>query len=72
MKIFVKVKTRSKTKKIFKIDNTHFVVSTNALPEKGKANKDIINMLSKYFDKPSSAIQIISGEKSKDKIINIF
>jgi uncharacterized protein len=72
MKIFVKVKTKAKVEKTVKIDETHYVVSTNAPPEKGKANKDIIKILSKYFDIPVSRIKIIAGEKSKEKIIEFI
>lgn len=72
MKIFVKVKTKARVKKIVKVDETHYVVSTNAPPEKGKANKDIIKILSKYFDIAVSRIKIITGEKSKEKVVKII
>lgn len=72
MKIFVKVKTKSRVKKIVKVDEAHYIISTNALPEKGKANKDIIKILSKYFDIAVSRIKIITGEKSKEKVVKII
>ena len=72
MKIFVKVKTKAKVKKVIKVDENHYVVSTNAPPEKDKANKDVIKTLAKYFDTAVSKIQIISGEKSKEKIVEIY
>ncbi|PIU37040.1 hypothetical protein COS77_01770 [Candidatus Roizmanbacteria bacterium CG06_land_8_20_14_3_00_34_14] len=71
MKIFVKVKTKAKIKKLIKIDETHYVISISAPPEKGKANKEIIKTLAKYFDISISKISIASGEKSKNKIINV-
>jgi uncharacterized protein (TIGR00251 family) len=72
MKIFVKVKTKAKQKKIVKIETDHFEVSTNVSPEDGKANKDILKVLAKYFDIPVSKISIIFGEKSKNKTIEIL
>lgn len=72
MKIFVKVKTKAKIKKLVKIDKTHYVVSISSPPEKGKANKEIIKTLARYFDTTISKIKIISGEKSKEKIIKII
>jgi uncharacterized protein (TIGR00251 family) len=72
MKIFVKVKTQAKVKKIVKVDGTHYHVFTNAPPEKGKANKDIIKILSKYFDISVSRIKIITGDKSREKIIELI
>lgn len=72
MKIFVKVKTKAKIKKLVKIDETHYVVSVNSPPEKGKANKEILKTFAKYFDTSILKIKIISGEKSKEKIIEFI
>jgi hypothetical protein len=71
MKIFIKVKTKAKIKKFVKIDDNHYSISINSPPEKGKANKEIVKMLAKKFDVSISKIQILLGEKSKEKIINI-
>lgn len=72
MKIFVKVKTKATQKKIVKVDDAHFEIFTNVPPEQGKANKEIIKMLAKYFDTSISKIFILSGDKSKNKIIEII
>ena len=40
-------------------------------PVKGEANKEIIKKLSKHFQIPTSNIQIKSGHKSKQKIVEI-
>jgi len=71
MKIFVRVKTKAKIKKLIKIDEAHYSISINSPPEKGKANKEIVKTLAKYFSTTISKINIISGEKSKEKIIEI-
>lgn len=72
MKIFVKVKTKAKQKKIVKIDENHFEVFTNVPPEDGKANKEVIRMFADYFDTVIARIGIVSGEKSKNKVIEIL
>lgn len=72
MKIFVKVKTKAKQKKIVKIDDIHFEISTNVPPENGKANKEVVKILAEYFNTSISRIFILSGEKSKNKIIEII
>jgi len=72
MKIFVKVKAKARIKKFVKIDETHYIISISSPPEKGKANKEIVKTLAKYFDTMISKINIISGEKSKEKIIEII
>lgn len=46
-------------------------VSVTAVPEKGKANKALIEILSKYFHVPKSAIEITRGETDRIKILNI-
>jgi len=40
-------------------------------PEKGRANKRVINVLAKYFEVPKQSIHIISGGTSSKKIIEI-
>jgi len=72
MKIFIRVKTKAKHKNIVKIDDAHFEISTNVPPEDGKANKEIVKILADYFETSISKIFILSGEKSKNKIIEII
>lgn len=71
MKIFVKAKPKARKAYIKKIDDTHYVVAVNEPPVSGKANQAIIKSLAEYFSKPSSQIAIITGEKSKQKIVEI-
>lgn len=47
------------------------IIGIRANPVKGEANKEIIKKLSKHFGVPSSSITIKSGQKSKNKIIEI-
>lgn len=72
MKIFIKVKAKAKIKKLIKIDETHYIISISSPPEKGKANKEILKTLAKYFNTAVSKIKIFSGEKSKEKIIEFL
>lgn len=46
-------------------------VKVNQPPEDGKANKAVIELLSEYFKVRKSAISIIAGETSRNKIIEI-
>ena len=47
-------------------------VRVDAPPVEGKANKRLIEILSEYYNKPRSSFKIISGLKSKHKIIEIL
>jgi len=46
-------------------------IAVTVAPEKGKANKAVIKVLSQRLGVKSSDIQIISGEKSRDKRVYI-
>lgn len=72
MKIFLKVKTKAKVKKLVRTDDSHYTISVGSPPENGKANKEIAKTLAKYFCTSVSRVNIISGDKSKEKIIEII
>lgn len=40
-------------------------------PQKGKANSEIIKKIAKHFGVSSSNVRLVSGEKSRDKIIEV-
>ncbi len=44
-------------------------IAVTSPPEKGKANRAIVKVLAKWLNIKTSDIQIVSGEKSKDKEI---
>ena len=46
-------------------------IAVTVAPEKGKANKAVIKVLSKLLGVKNTDIQIISGEKSRDKKVFI-
>lgn len=71
MRINVKAKPNSREEKIEKIDENHYVISVKEPPIKGKANEAVKNALAVYFKTRSSAVKIISGYTSRNKIIEI-
>lgn len=71
MKIYIRAKPGSKKEYIRRIDNTHYTVAVKELPVKGMANQAIIKTLARYFDKPTSEINIIFGGSSKQKVVEI-
>jgi len=54
-----------------KIQDDHIEIGVMAKPVKGEANLEIIKKIAKYFGIPKSHVRIISGEKSRDKIVEI-
>lgn len=71
MNIHIKVKTKARVSKVERTDDTHYTVWTHSVPEKGKANDDIIKQLAKYFDIAQSRICITSGLTSRNKTVSI-
>lgn len=47
-------------------------IKVTSPPVDGKANKSVIDLLSKKFKVPKKDIQIVSGEKSRNKRIRIY
>lgn len=49
----------------------HLKARVTAVPEKGKANKALVALLSKALKVPKSSISVASGETSRQKILRI-
>jgi hypothetical protein len=87
MKFKCKVITRSSRNEIMGLDNLsklnfylrnknekdlpQLKVYLTAVPVDGRANRDLIKLLSEKLDVSKSKISIIRGEKSSEKIIEI-
>ncbi len=70
MRIQVKVVPKSSRRKVEWKDGV-LKVWVNAAPEGGKANRAVIELLSKLLKVPKSSFSIISGETSRRKVIQI-
>jgi hypothetical protein len=56
---------------IHRIKDREFKVKVKSPPEKGKANKEIVERLAEYFNVSKSQIIILRGHTSRKKIIEI-
>jgi len=72
MRVYITAKPSSKHEKIEKIDSTHYAVSVKEPPSEGKANNAIIKALAEYFAVPKSFVIIVSGQLSKQKVIELI
>ena len=59
------------TSKSFQINGNEIKISIKSKPEQGKANQELLKLLSNYFQVSSDRIKIIQGIKSRKKIIYI-
>lgn len=71
MKIFVKVKPNAKTNQVEKMGKNQLLVRVKAPAKENKANAELIETLSQYFNVPKSQITILTGLKSNKKLIKI-
>jgi uncharacterized protein (TIGR00251 family) len=70
MKIKVKVKPSSKTEEVSQeVDS--FIVKVKAPPKEGKANQAVIKLLADHFGVPQSQVRILSGFRSRNKVIEV-
>lgn len=71
MRYLVKIKPRSSKNEIKIIDAGNLVVYTTKSPLHNEANIALIEQLSQKFKISKSKIKIISGLKSRNKIVEI-
>jgi len=59
------------SKEFLEINENQINIGIKSKPIKGQANKEIIKKLAKHFGISSSQIQIKTGHKSQEKIIEV-
>ena len=69
-KLHIDVKTNSKRQEIINVEN-YLIVHVRAKPIKNKANNELIFLLKDRLKIASNQIEIISGRKSKNKVVQI-
>lgn len=67
----VKVTTKASKNAVTGIKNDELLVSVTAVPENGKANEAIVKLLSKTFKCAKTKLNLISGEKGRNKLFRI-
>ena len=60
------------SKEFLEINKDCISIGIKSKPLKGEANKEIIKKIAKHFGVSTSLVQIKSGHKSRDKIIEIL
>jgi len=71
LRISVKVTPRALKPGIRRIRDRDFKIKVKALPEKGEANKEVVEIVADYFNIPKSHVKIIRGHTTRRKIIEI-
>ena len=71
MRLKVRVKPGSKREGVKEIAPDHLEVKVSAPPERGKANERVVELLAKHYGVRKSAVKIVKGETSREKIVEI-
>ena len=70
MKIQIKVKPNSRTAELIQ-EGDSFIVKVKEPPKEGKANQAVIKVLAEHFGVPQSQVRILSGFRSRNKVIEV-
>jgi len=54
------------------VDGDTITVGIKSKPERGRANRELVDKLAKHFDIPTSNVRIVAGSKSRKKIVEII
>lgn len=71
MKIEVHVKPNSRKEEVKRLETGVYKVSVNALPQDGKANVAVIELLAEHFKVAKSAIVILRGHSGRKKLVEV-
>jgi len=64
------VKPSSRTEKVSQ-EGDSFIVKVKEPPKEGKANEAVIKLLAEHFGVPKSQVRILSGLRSRNKVIDV-
>jgi hypothetical protein len=64
-RISVQVKTQTRKQNIVKISQQEYQVSVHAAPVAGKANREVVELLARYFSVPKSSVRVLRVELPK-------
>ena len=70
-RISVQVKTQARKENIVKISQQEYQISVHAAPVAGKANREVVELLARYFSVPRSSVRVLRGQSSRKKLVEI-
>lgn len=71
MIISVKVFPNSPKKSVIKKEDGSLEVRFSVVPEKGKANERLLDLVSEFFGVSPSRVKILKGAASRNKLLSI-
>jgi len=71
MRITVKIKTNAKCESVEETGERTYLVRVRSQPIDGKANKELIDVVSRHFNVRKSDVSILRGQTNKIKVLEI-
>jgi len=68
----VRVQPGASREELVRVSETEFKAKLTSTPEKGKANKELLELLSGYLQIPQKRLRIIRGQTSRIKLIEVL
>lgn len=72
MLIKIKVEQNSKKREVVKKASDHFLICVRERPEAGRANEEMLGLLSAFLGIPRKKLKIIKGSNTKNKWVKIL
>jgi len=69
--VSVKVQPRSRAPGVEKLADGSFRIRVLAAPDRGRANREVIDRLAEFLDVPPSRLKIVRGEASSNKRVRV-
>lgn len=67
----IRVQPKASRQELLPLSATEFRARLTSAPEKGRANQELLELLSDYLGLPLSRLKIIRGEKARVKLVEI-
>lgn len=64
----LRVSPGARSDRILGVHGGALKISVSAPPERGKANRAVVDLLATVLGLPRSAVRIVAGESSRDKV----
>lgn len=71
MRVKVKVKPGSNREGVREVSEGEIEVRVSVPPERGKANERVIQLIAEHYGVRKSAVRILRGETSREKLVEI-
>jgi uncharacterized protein len=71
MLIRVHVTANAREPQVTKVGDAYFEVKVDEKAIRGRANRRLVEILAGHFRVPKSGISIVSGAKSRDKVVAV-